>query len=622
MSACMGRAYIYVLPAHNALELTSCRSWWQSNVKTRSRCSRCRNCNRLARRKRGRWRTYANPCTPMQAITNFPMRPEARRAGLGRRLVPGSVVSRRGDGWRWERARWPRSRKVLEHSQIRYVFSLRRVMPALDETLLDEELAELEKLRVWSPRVISKLENFIRSDDDWALFRANPFYFAEERGVAEEEAVELFLLASKVGLFQMTWSLLCPGCGDAVQSFATLKSICSTFHCYLCRTDTETCLDDFVHVGFTISPKIRPIAAHDPASLGIEDFYYRYHFTRETHIESGGRPFVDYLKEHVRGLSYLEPRSMTSFDVEIEPGIMLAYDMITHHQFGFEISAENGESNAPLHLRLQDGEAGAPVRSIRAGKMRLEIANDSDERNSVVLLVRSEAELRATRENAASGAMTFDRFLSGRRLLTCPTFREMFGAETIRSSDGIGVRDISILFTDLKGSTAMYDRIGDLKAFTLVNQHFGRLERAIHRHHGAVVKTIGDAVMASFERPNEAVLAARDMLREIERFNREVGEDAIILKVGVHRGASIAVTLNNRLDFFGQTVNIASRVQGLADADEIYVTEDVYREPGVRELLSELHVTPREANLRGVQRAVRVYRIATTAPESGETRGE
>jgi class 3 adenylate cyclase len=116
--------------------------------------------------------------------------------------------------------------------------------------------------------------------------------------------------------------------------------------------------------------------------------------------------------------------------------------------------------------------------------------------------------------------------------------------------------------------------------------------------------------MASFETPNDAVLAARDMLREIAAFNQEVGEREIVLKVGIHRGASIAVTLNDRLDFFGQTVNIAARVQGLADADEIYVTDDVYQAPGVKELLAEFKVTPRQANLKGVQRTVGVYRCA------------
>ncbi|HEV8246697.1 MAG TPA: adenylate/guanylate cyclase domain-containing protein, partial [Polyangiaceae bacterium] len=118
--------------------------------------------------------------------------------------------------------------------------------------------------------------------------------------------------------------------------------------------------------------------------------------------------------------------------------------------------------------------------------------------------------------------------------------------------------------------------------------------------------------MASFENPADAVAAAREMLREIEAFNQDEGEREIILKVGVHRGASIAVTLNDRLDFFGQTVNIAARVQGLADADEIYITEEVYRAPGVTDLLEGFDVTAHAANLKGVQRTVKVYRVATT----------
>jgi class 3 adenylate cyclase len=130
------------------------------------------------------------------------------------------------------------------------------------------------------------------------------------------------------------------------------------------------------------------------------------------------------------------------------------------------------------------------------------------------------------------------------------------------------------------------------------------------------VKTIGDAVMASFENPADAVHAAHDMLREIEAFNREVGEREIVLKIGVHRGASIAVTLNDRLDFFGQTVNVAARVQGLADADEIFITHEVYTAPGVKDSLQGLHVTPQQATLKGVQRAVSVYRLATAPAAS------
>jgi class 3 adenylate cyclase len=488
-------------------------------------------------------------------------------------------------------------------------------MVTVNETLLDEKLTDLEKLRVWSPRVISKLESFLRTDDEWALFRANPFYFAEERGVAEDEAVDLFLLASKVGIFQMSWSLLCPGCGDAVQSFSSLKSVCSMFHCCLCATDIETRLDDFVHVGFTISPKIRAIPGHDPATLSVEDFYLRYHFTRETRVAPGGPRFIDVIPSMVKAISYLESGEQKAFDVELEAGVLAVYDVITNALFVLTIDPRRSGANPPVHLRFSEGKLGAPALLVAPGKVTVHVENDGAERTSILLLHKPQAlvdEALALVKEGKATTMTFDKFLSGRRLLTSHSFRQLFGTETIRSADGIGVRDISILFTDLKGSTAMYDRIGDLKAFALVNQHFDRLGRAITRHRGAVVKTIGDAVMASFESPTDAVLAARDMLREIEAFNHEVGEREIALKVGVHRGASIAVTLNDRLDFFGQTVNIAARVQGLADADEIYITQDVYDAPGVKELLHGLHITPHEASLRGVQRMVGVYRVATT----------
>jgi class 3 adenylate cyclase len=492
-------------------------------------------------------------------------------------------------------------------------------MATLNEALLDEQLAELEKLRTWSPRLISKLETFLRTDDEWALFRANPFCFAEERGVSEEEAIDLFLLAAKVGVFQMSWNLLCPGCGDAVQSFASLKSVCSVFHCFLCGLDMETRLDEFVHIGFTISPRIRSIRAHNPAALSMEDFLFRYHFSREARVAPGGPRFSELAPQWVLGHSYLEPRGKASFTVQIEPGAIAVYDMISSAQFLILVDPSQAGPNSPQRLRLQDGKSDTAPIVLAPGTVEIEIENDSDERNSILLFFKPQEVVDQMAAGVARGepmTLHFDKFLSGRKLLTSDTFRHAFSAETIRRDDGIGVRDISILFTDLKGSTEMYERIGDLRAFALVNQHFECLGRAIARYRGAVVKTIGDAVMASFETPADAVLAAREMLTEIERFNAQEGEREIVLKVGVHRGASIAVTLNERLDFFGQTVNIASRVQGLADADEIYITDEVYRAPGVKELISEFHVTPHEVSLRGVQRPVSVYRVAT-APPSG-----
>jgi class 3 adenylate cyclase len=177
------------------------------------------------------------------------------------------------------------------------------------------------------------------------------------------------------------------------------------------------------------------------------------------------------------------------------------------------------------------------------------------------------------------------------------------------------VKQVTFLFTDLKGSTKLYSRLGDLNAYALVREHFGRLFRVVVKHDGAVVKTIGDAVMAAFARPTDAVKAALEMLAEVRHLNAERGSDDIGLKVGLHCGSSIAVTSNDSLDYFGQTVNIAARVQALADYDEVYLSETLYSLPGVSELLADWQVTSSDAHLKGIDEEVHVYRVrpASTA---------
>ena len=109
------------------------------------------------------------------------------------------------------------------------------------------------------PRVVSRLEAVIRSGDDDALFRINPVKFAADKGLAEAEAIDLFLHAAAAGLFEMSWMLLCPTCSCVVESFGAMNKLHDRYHCHLCRTDIEAKLDDYIAVTFTVSPQIRPI---------------------------------------------------------------------------------------------------------------------------------------------------------------------------------------------------------------------------------------------------------------------------------------------------------------------------------------------------------------------------
>ena len=206
-------------------------------------------------------------------------------------------------------------------------------------------------------------------------------------------------------------------------------------------------------------------------------------------------------------------------------------------------------------------------------------------------------------------ALDFDPYLSGGMLLARQTFRRLFRSERVDETEGLGIRQVTLLFTDLKGSTAMYERLGDLNAYALVREHFALLGATVQQHSGAIVKTIGDAVMAVFSRPTDAVSAAQHILGDIDRFNAEHGDPSIILKIGAHCGPSIAVTLNENLDYFGQTVNVAARVQALADAGEICLSEALYSAPGVSQLLTGHKVVSFDAPLRGVEGDACVYRV-------------
>lgn len=470
--------------------------------------------------------------------------------------------------------------------------------------MLDEKLARLEKARDWSPRLVSKFENHLCNADDDALYPMNPLLFAAEKNLAEHEAVDLFLHATKLGLIEINWSLMCPICCDSVDRFTTLKDVHSHFHCTFCNLSTEADLDELIHITFTVAPSLRRIAYHDPDALSPEDYHFKYRFHRTAALPDGTR-FAHALRQATMFVVDLEPGETKIFNaIEVRPQILQICD-VPHGAATAIQFAQGDETTETVHIRFLGQKIEVPKMSLQAGTKTFVFENSGTARARVIAV--------CVPLDYEPHPLTFGNVLTGKRLLNSQTFRDLFRSEVIERAEGLSVRDMTILFTDLKGSTALYTRIGDMKAFSLVRQHFDHLGNVVVAHNGAIVKTIGDAVMASFLNPLDALRAALDMLATIEAFNRGLASKEIILKIGIHKGTSIAVTLNDRLDYFGQTVNIAARVQGLASAEEICITNEVSEFPGVKQLLSGFKVTAEKAQLKGLQEEVSVYRLAHRA---------
>jgi class 3 adenylate cyclase len=493
---------------------------------------------------------------------------------------------------------------------------------SLNEILLDELLGKLESVRPWSPRVVSKFETLIRASDDYALFRVNPIQFAMEKGIAEPEAIDLFLHSTKLGLFEMEWHLVCATCGNVVESFRNMHKLHSTYICNQCAFENTATLDDYIQVSFTVSRSIREIAFHHPELLSAEDYLYKYKLARGVHSWLTGWSHENLIRAVTKLLAYLEPGEKRQVEFAGELGVVIITNLTDRVTAGFPVAAESVSNLQTISIQIL--EAGFQILDREAPTGRLDFgyaALTFDHLGSLCTgPVTVEIENRMARRVCMwtahfTGAppktgITFDPFLSGKRLITTQTFRNLFRTETVSVNEGIGVKDITFLFTDLKGSTALYDQIGDPQAYFLVRQHFDTLGDVIHRHEGATVKTIGDAVMAAFMTPLDAVNAALDMLREIDAFNRNIS-DKLVLKIGIHTGHSIVVTLNDRLDYFGQTVNIAARVQGLADAGEIYISQDVYTYPGVQEALAKCTILPEQVAVKGVSETLQVYKVSS-----------
>ena len=202
-------------------------------------------------------------------------------------------------------------------------------------------------------------------------------------------------------------------------------------------------------------------------------------------------------------------------------------------------------------------------------------------------------------------------FLTAKRLLSNQTFRDIYRTDTLDVDQRLKITSLTFLFTDLRGSTELYERVGDLVAFDLVRAHFRVLHEIVAAEAGAVVKTIGDAVMATFPTPDRAVAAALRMRDAMRDLNEEREREDLLLKIGIHEGPCIAVTLNERQDYFGQTVNIASRVQGLATSREIFATGAVVENAAPRACWRRRawRRSRRTPSLRGIANEVNVYAI-------------
>jgi class 3 adenylate cyclase len=452
------------------------------------------------------------------------------------------------------------------------------------------------------PAVADAIASLIASGEDHELNRINALDFSARTSLDEEKVISGFLHASRLGLFDLGWNVLCPGCGGVLGAHDTLKSLRpDDYHCGLCACGYEPSVDEQVEVAFTVSPRIRRIAAHDPNTLPLWDYYKQIFWS--SGIDLNEANFASLTDEVVLDSLELPAGEKAVLSLQLPAQFIIVFEPVTHSAQFIDVQGEPTKERQ--HLSLVYNKAHPPTGSmtLRPGPLRLSLDNQADTRVLPGVFIAG----------AALHALLGKRrpFLTAKRMLSNQTFRDVFKADNLSVDQRLKITSLTFLFTDLKGSTALYERVGDLAAFDLVRAHFRALLEIIAAEKGAVVKTIGDAVMATFIRPEHALLAGLRMRAAMDELNAQRGGHDLIVKIGIHEGPCLAVMLNERQDYFGQTVNIAARVQSLSTSQEIHVTAPVIDAPAVASILKKEAIKPiqKHAALRGIADKMVVYEI-------------
>lgn len=372
----------------------------------------------------------------------------------------------------------------------------------------------------------------LRSGPDADVVRMRPFEIADARGLDPTGVLRVFLHAVTAGLCELRWALVCPSCRTASDQVTSLADVGREGHCQLCDLSFGIELDKAVEATFRPHPSVRAVTDQ---MFCVGGPWRTPHVVVQATVEARARRELDAPKAAGRYRLFARGGQLASLDVR-------------------EGAGERAD------VELGDAGFGAPEVAVAPGGKVV-----------VTSVVDTPLHLKIERLGYATHAAT------AHTVTTMGEFRRLFSKELLKPSTPLRVASCAILFSDLTGSTALYTKAGDAAAFRFVDDHFDVLRKAIEKHHGAVVKTMGDAVMAAFQDETSCTSAAIACLEGFEAFRKTHEHGHLTgLKLGLFAGPCYVVTANEAIDYFGQTVNCASRVQHLAESGEVVLEEETY----------------------------------------------
>src|ERR1700692_1215929 len=226
------------------------------------------------------------------------------------------------------------------------------------------------------PAVADAIQRLVEEGEDHELNRINLLDFSARPGLDEKRVNLGFRHASRLGLFDLTWNVLCPGCGGVLDAHATLKSLRhDDYHCGLCACGYEAFVDEQVEVAFTVSPRVRRIAAHDPHSLPLWEYFKQIFWS--SGVDFNKESFASLADEVTLDALELPAGEKAVLSLQLPPEFVIVFEPGTHSAQFIDVQGEPTKERQQLSLIYNKAHAPTGTMTMRPGPLRLSLDNQA-----------------------------------------------------------------------------------------------------------------------------------------------------------------------------------------------------------------------------------------------------
>lgn len=389
--------------------------------------------------------------------------------------------------------------------------------------------------------VAEAIDDFMRHAAPQSLAQIRPLELAEQLQLPSERVIDACLVAAKCRLFQLRWDVLCPTCRVPAGNAELLSEINKHSECEACDTEFQSDLAQAIELVFESHPDIRKA---DNASYCIGGPGHSPHVVTQLVLAAGDR---------------------TEINLPLLPGDYLLRS--TSLPNNYPVRCRSQAAPSTLDLAASQFDVTKHTAIVRAGNVRIKLTNDL----STTQVFRFERTI--ARQNVLTAAVAS----------ALPRFREFFPEQVFDRNHTIAAEEITLLGTRLSQIDRLYEEASDAEAYTLVQEALALIEDCVAAHRGAVIKSIGEFLLASFRNSSDAVTASREIER---RFQEHPSLANHTTTSAVHRGPLLMATQNGRLDYFGTAVRLVEslcRVSGKG----VTLTDSIFSDVEVRQILAE-----------------------------------